>query len=152
MTTDSNLIDDRHVQDFAQHDPEIISLNVRSIDLSWSSNYRSGEEIENDDILFILDRLNWNVTRLHNGRINDHTLKKVAKLGGGWHTLPFYGLVDRTQTNYRRLKPDKPTARWSNGKVKADKYLGAVGESPRAYCPNVPESIWAVTAARYGRT
>jgi hypothetical protein len=145
-----NCIDDRHAQEFAQHDPEIIALNVRSIDLSWSSKYRSGEEIENDDVLFILDRLNWTVTRLHSGRINDHTLKKVMKLGGGWHITPFYGLADRTEINYFRLKPDNPAAHWSNGKVSTDKYIGAVGDLPRAYCPNVPEAIWAVIAARYG--
>jgi P4 family phage/plasmid primase-like protien len=150
MSNNFNSIDDRHAQEFAQHDRAIIALNVCSIDLSWSSKYRSGEEIENDDILFILDRLNWDVTRLHNGRINDHTLKKVTKLGGGWHITPFYGLADRAQINYFRFKPDNPTARWSGGKVKNDKYLGAVGESPRAYCPNVSESAWAVIAARYG--
>jgi putative DNA primase/helicase len=150
MTTDFNSIDDRHAQEFIQYEPEIISLNVRSIDLSWSSKYRSGEEIENDDVLFILDRLNWDVTRLHNGRINDHTLKKVVKLGGGWHITTFYGLADRVEITYFRFKPDNPTARWSNGKVKTDKYLGAVGESPRAYCPNVPESVRVAVAARYG--
>jgi putative DNA primase/helicase len=144
-----NCIDDRHAQEFAQHDPEIISLNVRSIDLSWSSKYRSGEEIENDDVLFILDRLNRNVDRLHSGRINDRTLKQVTKLGGGWHITPFYGLADRAEITYFRFKPDNPTARWSNGKVKTDKYLGAVGESPRAYCPNVPTSVGAAVASRY---
>jgi putative DNA primase/helicase len=143
-------IADRHAKEFAQHNPEIIDLNVRSVDLSWSSRYRSGEEIENDAVLFILDRLNWTVNRLHNGRINDHTLKKVTKLGGGWHITPFYGLADRAQITYFRFKPDNPTARWSNGKVKTDKYLGAAGESPRAYCPNVPEALWAVIACRYG--
>jgi hypothetical protein len=29
-------------------------------------------------------------------------------------------------------------------------YIGAVGELPRAYCPNVPEALWATIAARYG--
>lgn len=150
MTTDFNPIDERHTQEFAQHAPEIIRLNIDRVDLSWSTKCRGGEEIENEDVLFILDRLNWNVTRLHNGRINDHTLKKVVKLGGGWHIIPFYGLTDRTKTNYFRFKPDNPTAHWSNGKVSTDKYIGAVGELPRAYCPNVPESVWAVIAARYG--
>jgi putative DNA primase/helicase len=137
-------------EDFKQHDPEIISFNVRSVDLSWSTKYQGGEEIENDDILFILDRLNWTVTRLHNGRVNDNTLKKVTKLSSGWHILPFYGLADRAQTNYFRFKPENPTAHWSNGKVSTDKYIGAVGELPRAYCPNVPEALWATIAARYG--
>ncbi len=143
-------INDRHAKEFAQHDPEIISLNVRSVDLSWSSKYRGGEEIENDDVLLILDRLNWTVTRLANGRINDHTLKKVKKMGRGWHITPFYGLADRAQINYFRFKPDNPIAHWSNGKVSTDKYIGAVGESPRAYCPNIPESLWATIACRYG--
>ena len=142
-------LDDRHAQEFAQHNPEIVSLNVCSIDLSWSSKYLGGEEIENEDVLFILESLNWTVTRLHNGRINDNTLKKIKKLGGGWHISPFYGLADRSEINYFRFKPDNPTAHWSNGKVSTDKYLGSVGELPRAYCPNVPEALWAVIAARY---
>jgi putative DNA primase/helicase len=70
-------------------------------------------------------------------------------LGGGWHITPFYGVADRAETNYFRFKPDNPAAHWSNGKVSTDKYIGAVGELPRAYCPNVPESVWAVIAARY---
>ena len=145
----TKTLDDRHAQEFAQHDPEIVSLNVQSVDLSWSSKYLGGEEIENDDVLFILESLNWTVTRLHNGRVNDNTLKKMKKLGGGWHISPFYGLADRSEINYFRFKPDNPTAHWSNGKVSTDKYLGAVGELPRAYCPNVPEALWAVIAARY---
>ncbi len=40
--------------DFKQHDREILSLNVRSVDLSWSTKYHGGEEIENEDVLFIL--------------------------------------------------------------------------------------------------
>lgn len=150
MTTDFNSIDDRHAQEFAQHNPEIVKLNVQSVDLSWSSKYLGGEEIENEGVLFILESLNWTVTRLHNGRVNDNTLKKMKKLGGGWHISPFYGLADRSEINYFRFKPDNPTAHWSNGKVSTDKYLGAVGESPRAYCPNVPEATWAAIACRYG--
>jgi putative DNA primase/helicase len=142
--------DDRHAQEFVHHDPEIVRLNVCSVDLSWSSKYLGGEEIENEDVLFILESLNWTVTRLHNGRVNDNTLKKVRKLGGGWHISPFYGLFNRSEINYFRFKPDNPTAHWSNGKVSTDKYLGAVGELPRAYCPNVPEALWATIAARYG--
>jgi putative DNA primase/helicase len=143
-------LDDRHAQEFVHHDPEIVRLNVCSVDLSWSSKYLGGEEIENEDVLFILESLNWTVTRLHNGRVNDNTLKKVKKLGGGWHISPFYGLADRSEINYFRFKPDNPTAHWSNGKVSTDKYLGSVGELPRAYCPNVPEALWATIAARYG--
>ena len=77
--------------DFKQHNQEILSLNVRSVDLSWSTKYHGGEEIENEDVLFILESLKWTVTRLHNGRVNDNTLKKMKKLGGGWHITPFYG-------------------------------------------------------------
>jgi putative DNA primase/helicase len=147
-----SIITESHTQEFQASAiaDDIAALNFRSIDLSWSSDYRSGEEIENDDVLFILDRLNWTVTRLHNGRINDSTLKKVKKLGGGWHITPFYGLADRAQIDYFRFKPDNPNTQWSNGKVSTDKYIGAVGELPRAYCPNVPESTWATIADRYG--
>jgi putative DNA primase/helicase len=136
--------------DFKQHNQEILSLNVRSVDLSWSTKYHGGEEIENEDVLFILESLKWTVTRLHNGRVNDNTLKKMKKLGGGWHITPFYGLADRSEINYFRFKPQNPTVHWSNGKVSTDKYIGAVGELPRAYCPNVPESLWATIACRYG--
>jgi putative DNA primase/helicase len=137
------------VEDFKLHDPEIIALNVGSVDLSWATSYRGGEEIENEDILFILESLNWTVTRLASGRINNSTLDRVKKMAGGWHITPFYGLADGTEINYFRFKPDNPPADWKKpGKFK--KYLGAEGESPRAYCPNVPESTWAVIACRYG--
>jgi hypothetical protein len=67
---------------------------------------------------------------------------------GGWYILPFYGLADRAQTDYFRLKPTNPPAdRKKPGKFK--KYLGAEGVSPRAYCPNVTEGLWATIAARY---
>jgi Domain of unknown function (DUF3854)/D5 N terminal like len=155
MTFDYTLLHQdylpQHLEEFQASaiDPELIDLNIRSVDLSWSTKYRGGEEIENEDILFILESLNWSVTRLHNGRVNDNTLKKVKKMIGGWCILPFYGLADRAQINYFRFKPENPPADWKKpGKFK--KYLGAEGESPRAYCPNVPEAIWAVIAARYG--
>jgi putative DNA primase/helicase len=136
------------IPDFAQHDPDLLSINVGRVDLSWTSQYRSGEEIENDDILFILDKLNWGVNRLANGRINNSTLDRVKKMIGGWHITPFYGLADRAQIEYFRFKPENPPADWKKpGKFK--KYLGAEGESPRAYCPNVTEAIWAAIAARY---
>jgi putative DNA primase/helicase len=143
-------IDPQHAQEFAQHDRAVIDLNVGCVDFRWISQYQVGKEIENEDINFILDRLNWDVTRLNNGRLNNSTLDRVRKMMGGWYILPFYGLDDRAQITYFRFKPDNPPARWSNGKVKTDKYLGAVGESPRAYCPNVPEALWAVIACRYG--
>jgi putative DNA primase/helicase len=137
------------LREFNHHDPDLLSLNVDRVDLSWTSKYRGGEEIENDDILFVLGKLNWGVNRLANGRINNSTLDRVRKMIGGWHTLPFYGLADRSQINYFRFKPTNPPADWKKpGKFK--KYLGAEGESPRAYTPNVTEGIWATIAARYG--
>ncbi|WP_310484108.1 DUF3854 domain-containing protein [Chamaesiphon sp. VAR_48_metabat_403] len=136
------------IPDFSQHDPDLISLNVGRVDLSWTSKYRGGEEIENDDILFILDKLNWGVNRIANGRIKNNTLDRVRKMIGGWHITPFYGLADRAQINYFRFKPTNPPADWKKpGKFK--KYLGAEGELPRAYCPNVPEATWAAIACRY---
>jgi putative DNA primase/helicase len=138
-----------HPTEFTQHNSDLLSLNVNRVDLSWTSQHRGGEEIENDDILFILEKLNWGVTRLANGRINNSTLDRVKKMGGGWYITPFYGLADRAPINYFRFKPTNPPADWKKpGKFK--KYLGAEGESPRAYSPNVPEAIWAVIAARYG--
>jgi putative DNA primase/helicase len=141
----------QHLQEFKASaiDPELVALNIRSIDLTWVSKNRGGEEIENEDILFLLESLNWNISRLANGRINNSTLDRVRKMIGGWHNTPFYGLADRAQINYFRFKPDNPPPDWKKpGKVK--KYLGAEGESPRAYCPNVSEAIWATIAARYG--
>lgn len=76
MTFDYTLLHQdyqpRHIEDFkaSEIDPELIDLNIRSVDLSWSSKYRGGEEIENEDIFLILESLNWTVTRLANGRIN----------------------------------------------------------------------------------
>ncbi len=144
MTT----LTDRHTQEFAGHNPDIISINVEQVDLSWVVGHRGGEE-ENEDILFILESLKWEIKRQHNGRISNSTLDRVRKMDGGWHITPFYGLADRAQINYFRFKPTNPPADWKKpGKLK--KYLGAEGESPRAYCPNVPEAIWAVIANRYG--
>jgi hypothetical protein len=149
MTSNFNSIDDRYTQEFAHHNPDIININVGCVDLNSVVNYRGGEEVENEDILFILESLNWGINRLANGRISNSTLNRVRKMGGGWHITPFYGLADRTQINYFRFKPNNPLADWKkSGKFK--KYLGAEGESPRAYCPNVTEGIWAVIAARYG--
>jgi putative DNA primase/helicase len=133
-------------EDFKLHDRSIIDLNIRTLDLSWTFDSQG----ENEDITTFLELAKWNITRLNGGRINDSTLKKVEKLGGGWHITPFYGLADRAEINYFRFKPENPTTHWSNGKVSMDKYIGAVGESPRAYCPNVPESTWAAIACRYG--
>lgn len=141
----------QHLEEFtasAIDDPALIDLNIRSIDLSWVTQFNGGE-IENDSIPFILDKLNWNISRLANGRINNPTLDRVRKMGGGWHILPFYGLADRAQIDYFRFKPNNPPPDpKKTGKVK--KYLGAVNESPRAYSPNVSESMWAAIACRYG--
>ena len=141
----------QHLEDFKASaiNPELVALNIRSIDLTWVSQFQGGEEVENEDILFLLESLNWNISRLANGRINNSTLDRVRKMIGGWHNTPFYGLADRAQINYLRFKPDNPPADWNkSGKFK--KYLGAEGESPRAYCPNVPEATWAAIACRYG--
>jgi putative DNA primase/helicase len=141
LQTESSFFDN----DFQQHDRTIVDLNIRTLDLSWTFD-SSGE---NEDIDTFAELAKWEVTRLNSGRMNDGTLKKITKLGGCWYITPFYGLADRSEINYFRGKPENPTVRWSNGKVSTDKYIGAVGESPRAYCPNVPESQWAVIAARY---
>jgi putative DNA primase/helicase len=142
-------IDCLQTEEFAAHNPELLKLNVRSLDLSWNTQYRGGEEIENEDILFVLEQLKWETTRLANGRINNSTLDRVRKMNGGWHTLPFYGLADRAQIDYFRFKPANPPAdRQKPGKVQ--KYLGAQGVSPRVYCPNVTEAVWATIAVRYG--
>ena len=136
-------------EEFKQHNPDLVKLNIERVDLSWVCQARSGEEVENEDILFILEKLNWGVNRLASGRINNHTLDRVRKMGGGWHITPFYGLADRAHINYFRFKPDNPPLDWKKaGKVQ--KYLGAVDEAPRLYCANVPEATWAVIAARYG--
>ena len=145
----TSVITDLASEEFKEHDPAIIELNVDRVDLSWTSQYRGGEEIENEDILFITENLKWEVTRLANGRINNSTLDRVKKMIGGWHTLDSYGLADRAQTKVFRFKPQNPPADWRKpGKVQ--KYLGAKDESPRTYCPNIPEAAWAVIAARYG--
>jgi putative DNA primase/helicase len=152
LDTNGDNLQSQHRAEFkaSKIDPELINLNIRSVDLSWATDYRGGEESENDDIPFILENLNWTVTRLNSGRLNDNTLKKVQKMDGGWYILPFYGLAERAEINYFRFKPDNPTSQWSNGKVSTNKYIGAVGESPRAYCPNISEALWAVIACRYG--
>jgi putative DNA primase/helicase len=135
--------------EFQKHDPELVSLNIKNVDLSWDTGYRGGEEIENDDIPFILEKLGGGITRLNSGRINNATLDRVKKMVGGWHIQPFYGLADRAITDYFRFKPQNPPADWKKpGKSK--KYLGAEGVAPRAYSPNVSETVWAIIAARYG--
>ena len=141
-------IDYLQTKEFADHDPELLKLNVRSLDLTSIIEYRGGEEVENEDILFVLKQLDWSVTRLANGRINNPTLDRVRKMIGGWYILPFYGLADRAPIDYFRFKPTNPPADKKPGKFK--KYLGAEGVSPRAYCPNVTEGLWATIAARYG--
>jgi hypothetical protein len=81
-------IDYLQTEEFADHDPELLKLNVCSLDLKWISEYRGGEEVENQDILFVLEQLNWSINRLANGRINNFTLDRVRKMMGGWYILP----------------------------------------------------------------
>jgi hypothetical protein len=81
MTTDFKSIVDQYAKDFSQHDPEIISLNVRSVDLSWAIDYRGGEEIENEDIPFILEYLKQGVNRLVTGRMNNSTDRGFNRSG-----------------------------------------------------------------------
>lgn len=142
-------IDYLQTEEFTAHDLELLKLNVGSLDLTWIMQQQGGVEVENEDICFVLEQLKWEVTKLANGRINNSTLDRVRKMMGGWHTLPFYGLADRTQINYFRFKPANPPADWKKpGKVQ--KYLGAQGVSPRVYCPNVTEALWATIAVRHG--
>jgi putative DNA primase/helicase len=136
-------------EEFKQHDPDIVKLNVVLVDLSWVSQRLGGVETENEDVVTLLENLKWDVVRVASGRINDSTLNRVRNMGGGWHTRPFYGLTERKEINHIRYKLDNPPAdRDRPGKFK--KYLGAVGEPPRAYCPNIPEATWATIACRYG--
>ena len=76
------------LEEFSKHDPELIERNVAHVDLSWVAQQQGGEEIENQDISFILERLKWEVTRLANGRINNSTLDRVRKMVGGWSAIP----------------------------------------------------------------
>jgi hypothetical protein len=98
-------------EDFKQHDRAIIDLNVRTFDFGWRVDCNG----ENEDIISFLELANYDITRLNSGRINDNTLRKVEKLGGGWHITPSYGLADRSEINYFRFKPENPAVRWSNG-------------------------------------
>jgi hypothetical protein len=81
-------IDCLQTEEFAAHNPELLKLNVGWLDLDWINEYRGGEEVENQDILFVLEQLNWSVNRLANGRINNSTLDRVRKMIGGWYILP----------------------------------------------------------------
>ena len=45
------------LEEFSKHDPELIERNVAHVDLSWVAQQQGGEEIENQDISFILERL-----------------------------------------------------------------------------------------------
>jgi putative DNA primase/helicase len=135
-------------KDFTGHDRELISLNIREIDLSWATDAQGAAEIENDDITFILESLNWNIDRQHNGQIKKATIDKVLKMRGGWCIMPSFALADRQQINYFRFKPENPPADWKKP-GKSQKYLGAVGTLPRAYLPNVSIKVWQKIADRY---
>ena len=148
-TDNQSQIDKWFSEEFDQHDPELIELNIKTVDLSWDTDYRGGEEIENEDTLFVLESLNWGIDRLANGRIKNATLDRAKKMRGGWHTLPFYGLAERATIDYFRFKPVNPPADWKKpGKSK--KYLGAEGVAPRAYAPNLTDVIWDKIAERDG--
>ncbi len=87
MPTDSNPKSDLH-QEFAQHNPDIVALNIDRVDLSWTAKYVGGDEQENDDILFILDRLNRGITRLANGRINTWQLpRSYSAIDAKWDAI-----------------------------------------------------------------
>lgn len=134
--------------DFTGHDRELISLNIREIDLSWATDAQGVAEMENDDIPFILESLGWNIDRQHNGQIKKATIDKVLKMRGGWCIMPSFALADRQQINYFRFKPENPPADWKKP-GKCQKYLGAVGALPRAYLPNVSIKVWQKIADRY---
>jgi putative DNA primase/helicase len=125
-------------------DKELIDLNIGTVDLSWTFD----NDLENEDIGFILDKLNWNTSRKNDGRLRDATINSVLKLAGGWYITPFWGLADRQTTDYFRFKPDcPPPDPKKNGKLK--KYLGAVSSPVRLYTPNIPRQVWASIAKRY---
>jgi putative DNA primase/helicase len=137
---------DKHSAEFENSaiDAGLVKLNIKSVDLSWTFD----NDLENEDIGFILESLNWNTSRKNDGRLRDATIKSICKLDGGWCITPFWGLGDGQQTDYFRFKPDVPPADPKKpGKFK--RYLGAVSSSVRLYTPNVSESIWAIIACRY---
>jgi putative DNA primase/helicase len=135
-------------KEFSQHDRALIDLNIRTLDLSWATDSQGGNEIENEDIPFLLESLRWDIVRQHNSQINKRTIERATKMVSGWCITPFFGLAERAETNYFRFKPEFPPADWKNP-GKPQKYLGAKDVSPRAYLPNVTAEIWQRIADRY---
>jgi len=141
------MLPENHQKEFNSSaiDKELVDLNIGAVDLSWTFD----NDLENEDIGFILERLNWNTSRKNDGRLRDNTIASVLKLEGGWFIKPFWSLADRQITDYFRFKPDCPQPDpKKNGKLK--KYLGAVSSPVCLYTPNVPRQIWEKIANRYG--
>ena len=126
---------------------DVLKLNVSTLDLSWTSQNQGGVEVENDDILTAIELLNWEIDRNNGAAITSGQRKKLGKMVGGWHTLPFYGLADRQIVDVLRFKPTVPPI-GANGKP--NKYLGAVGAANRGYLPNIPDVLWDEIAESFG--
>ena len=86
-------------------DEEILRLNIAAVDLSWTSQNQSGVEVENEDLLTAIEILGWEIDRNNGAAISTSQLKKLARMQGGWYTLPFFGLADRQIATERRFKP-----------------------------------------------
>ena len=67
------------VPNFDPSYPDILRLNIDRVDLSWTCKYLGGEDTENEDDIFILDKLKWGVNRLANGRINNSLEFRLKK-------------------------------------------------------------------------
>jgi P4 family phage/plasmid primase-like protien len=126
-------------------DSEILALNIDTLDLSWVSQSQGGIEVENEDLLTAIEILGWEIDRNNGAAISTSQRKKLARMQGGWFTLPFFGLSDRQIATERRFKPTVAPI-GSNGRP--NKYLGGVGAANRAYLPNIPEILWESIANR----
>lgn len=133
--------------EFSQHDRALVDLNIRVLDLRPLTSDVPGSDAENDDILHVIEGLNWDTERTTNGPTNNRLLKKVHAMGGGWCIRPSFGLSEQATSNYFRFKPEFPPADWKTGKPQ--KYLGAIDVSPRAYLPTPTAEIWQRIADRY---
>jgi P4 family phage/plasmid primase-like protien len=128
-------------------DEEMLKLNIAAVDLSWTSQSQGGIEAENEDLLTAIEILGWEIDRNNGAAISTSQLKKLARMQGGWYTLPFFGLADRQIATERRFKPTVAPI-GSNGRP--NKYLGGVGAANRAYLPNIPDRLWEAIANRAG--
>ena len=126
-------------------DPEVLALNIDTLDLSWVSQSQGGIEVENEDLLTAIEILGWEIDRNNGAAISTSQRKKLARMQGGWFTLPFFGLADRQIATERRFKPTVAPI-GSNGRP--NKYLGGVGAANRAYLPNIPDRLWAAIAKK----